>query len=225
MGYNKSITIQAESLSVAEQITETVNDDWIACPSCDHLFDMSILHDGHKARCGRCNHFLSNYRGDSFKRVQAYAVAASVFLMLACAFPFLSFKSSGLESVMTLPQTIIEIYANGLWDLALLVASFIILIPALILLMLLALATSLTRGRHYHWHVDLGKMIFTLQNWSMVEVFFIGVLVSLVKIAHMATVIIGISFWAYAAFSICFTLAVSNLDRFQTWKRIEELRR
>ena len=52
---------------------------------------------------------------------------------------------------------------------------------------------------------------------------FIGVIVSLVKIMAMATVIIGLSFWAYAAFTILFTLALSNLDRYQCWAMIEEL--
>jgi paraquat-inducible protein A len=57
----------------------------------------------------------------------------------------------------------------------------------------------------------------------MVEVFLIGVIVSLVKIAAMATVVLGISFWAYVAFTICFTLALSNLDRYQCWHLIEQL--
>jgi paraquat-inducible protein A len=208
---------------VLDQPNDSNIDDWIACPSCDHLFDMSVLHDGHKARCSRCNHFLSIYRRESFVRVQAFSLAALVFLVLACTFPFLSFRSSGLESVMTLPQTIVELYLNGMWDLALLVASFIVVIPALLLVLLFVLATGITQGRHGHWLVDVGKLVFTLQNWSMVEVFFIGVLVSLVKISHMATVIIGVSFWAYAAFCIFFILCVSNLDRYQSWKRIGEL--
>jgi paraquat-inducible protein A len=59
----------------------------------------------------------------------------------------------------------------------------------------------------------------------MVEVFIIGVIVSLVKIAAMATVELGISFWAYAGFAICFTLAISSLDRYQCWERIEALQR
>jgi uncharacterized paraquat-inducible protein A len=36
--------------------------------------------------------------------------------------------------------------------------------------------------------------------------------------------VIGISFWAYAAFTVCFTLAVSSLDRYQCWERIEALK-
>jgi hypothetical protein len=35
--------------------------------------------------------------------------------------------------------------------------------------------------------------------------------------------VIGLSFWAYAAFAICFIVAVANLDRYQCWERIEAL--
>ena len=57
----------------------------------------------------------------------------------------------------------------------------------------------------------------------MVEVFLIGVIVSLVKLVQLAHVQLGFSFWAYTAFSILFTLAVNRLDRFQCWQKIEEV--
>jgi paraquat-inducible protein A len=58
-----------------------------------------------------------------------------------------------------------------------------------------------------------------------VEVFSIGVIVSLVKIAAMARVELGISFWAYLVFSILFLLTFSSLDRMTVWSAIERLRR
>ena len=197
----------------------------LACPSCDLVFDVSGLADGETARCSRCGHFLTRYRADELSRVMAYTVSALILLALACSFPFMEFKASGLESMTTLPQTAIQLWRNGMPDLAFLVAAFIILIPAAVLILNVVLVGALMTQRPYAFLPQLGRLIFTLQNWSMVEVFFIGVLVSLVKIAGMATVVLDISFWAYAAFSIVFTLAVSSLDRFQCWNRIEALSR
>jgi paraquat-inducible protein A len=199
------------------------NSDQMACPSCDQLYDMSGLEHCDKARCESCNHLLSTYREDAFVHVVAFSVAGLIFFVMACCNPFMSFKSSGLESVMTLPQTITQITGEGMWDLALIVACFILIIPAVVLAMSCALGASLAAGWRNYWAKDLAKMIFHLQTWSMVEVFFLAVLVSLVKIAHMATVGIGPAFWAYAAFSVCFMCALSNLDTFHTWKRLEEL--
>jgi paraquat-inducible protein A len=65
------------------------------------------------------------------------------------------------------------------------------------------------------------KLMFQLNNWAMVEVFVIGAIVSLVKIAHLATVVLGLSFWAYIIFAICLTAAISGLDRMQVWLAIE----
>jgi len=195
----------------------------IACPGCDLLLNVSALKDGESASCSRCGHFLTRYRSDAYSRVLAYAVAALVLLILANSFSFLSFAASGLESVMTLRQTPGALWDYGMPEVAILVAAFIIVIPAVVLVMMLILCIALDRGRSHPWLVFMAKGIFLAQNWAMVEVFIIGVIVSLVKIAAMATVHLGISFWAYAGFSICFTLAVAGLDRYQCWERIEQL--
>ena len=203
--------------------TPKYNDDWLACPSCDQLFDMSEVQDGEKARCSCCNHELSKHRSDAFSRVHAYALTSLVFMVMSCSFPFLSFQSKGLVSVMTLPEAIQRLHSYGMTEMGLVVACFILIFPGVVLLLAWALGLSLSFGWRNHWAKDCAKIIFHLQNWSMVEVFLIGVLVSLVKIAHMAHVVIGISFWAYMAFTICFTLTLSHLDRYKTWKRLEEL--
>lgn len=195
----------------------------LACPSCDGLYEVSMLKEGEAARCERCGHFLTCYRSDELHRVSAYAISALIMLLLACSFPFLEFRSSGLESQMTLLQTPLSLYQNGMAGLAILVAAFIILIPAALLLILALLSFGLSRFTLKSWLRPLARTFFAFQSWSMVEVFLIGVLVSLVKLANLATIVLGISFWAYVGFAILFTLSVSSLDRFQCWRRIEEV--
>jgi paraquat-inducible protein A len=195
----------------------------IACHSCDLLINVAALKDGESASCPRCGCFLTRYRSDAYRRVLAYACAGLVFLVLANSYSFLSFSSAGMESVMTLRQTPGALWENGMHGVAIMVAGFIIVIPAALLVMMVALSVQLEHGAYKPWLVSVAKGVFLAQNWSMVEVFIIGVIVSLVKIAAMATVVVGASFWAYAAFSICFIAAVANLDRYQCWERIEAL--
>ena len=78
-----------------------------------------------------------------------------------------------------------------------------------------------TLRRFAPWLVAAGRLLFVLNPWSMVEVFIIGVLVSLVKIGAMANVVLGVSFWAYLGFAICFTATFSSLDRLRMWREIE----
>lgn len=197
----------------------------VACPSCDLLYDVGGMRHGEKANCSRCGQFLTRVRDDAFVRLQSFAIAGLVFLVIGCSFPFLSFKSSGLESVMTLPQTAIQLYDQGRPDLSFLVSAFIIVIPASVLVLLLALSSCIIWRKYYGWMIPVSRLVFHMQAWSMVEVFFIGVLVSLVKIGHMATVVIGISFWGYGAFSLLFIFSVSCLDRVQFWNELDRLGR
>ena len=55
----------------------------------------------------------------------------------------------------------------------------------------------------------------------MAEVFLIGILVSMVKIASLATVVIGISFWGYVGFTICLTMAMASLDKHNFWDALD----
>jgi len=57
----------------------------------------------------------------------------------------------------------------------------------------------------------------------MVEVFIIGVLVSLVKIAKMATVTLGPSLYTYLAFALFTVAALSKLDKYVVWHHLQEL--
>jgi len=195
-----------------------------ACIQCDLPLSVRALGNGERARCPRCRHTIAAGSERRFDSALAFAVAATVFLILANAYPFLRMQSSGLESVMTLPGTALELHRQGYLLLAVIVLSAIVVIPTAMLLAIFSLALPLRSGRRQPWLVGAGRFLFAMSPWAMVEVFIIGVIVSLVKIGSLATVILGTSFWSYVGFAICFTAALSYLDRFSVWREIEAAR-
>ncbi len=197
----------------------------VACPGCDLLLEINVLSDGSRAACPRCNHTLTRHIHDGYNKVLAYSVAGLILLVLASSYPFLSFAVAGLESEMTLINTPGALWRYGMPGIGALVATFIILLPALTLLMSGAVAAALLTGRRYTWLVPCARFIFLWQGWAMAEVFIIGVIVSLVKLATMATVVLGVSFWCYGAFTLCLIVALSNLDRYRCWEDIEAVMR
>ena len=64
-------------------------------------------------------------------------------------------------------------------------------------------------------------MVSEASPWSMVEVFMLGVLVSLVKLGRMATVVPGAGMWAFFALIIVLASATSILDPHDVWARLE----
>ena len=196
----------------------------LACIHCDLLLTVDPLAEGDRASCPRCGFLLSARIRNGLSRSTALAVASLILLVFANSFPFLSLHAKGLESVMTLPHSAVVMYEDGYVLLACIVLGVIVVIPAIMMLTIIGLAVPLSRGQNAPWLVAGGRLLFLLSPWSMVEVFIIGVIVSLVKITHMAHVALGLAFWSYVAFTISFTAAMSSLDRLEIWQRIERCR-
>ncbi len=197
----------------------------IACLECDLLLAAPEVAEGQRAHCPRCGHHLMAHPKDGLTRSFAFAAAALMLMAVSLFFPFLSMKASGLENMITLPQAAGELWENDMRILAILVMGFILIIPGVLLSAVLLLLAPLLRGRSAPWLVPVGRFIFSASSWSMVEVFVIGVIVSLVKLAALATINLGISFWAYAAFGICLTATLSSLDKAYVWDEIEKASR
>ena len=154
-----------------------------------------------------------------------FAISAAVLLPLSLLFPFMSFARSGIENEMNLFQTAWALYLDGSVILSVVVFGFIILVPSFVVLSILLISLSMTFERSFPGLKLAARFVYAVNSWSMVEVFIIGVLVSLVKIAKMATVEIGVSLWTYLAFSIVLVLAITKLDKLVVWEYIESLRR
>lgn len=194
----------------------------IACHECDLLLNLPVLDKGERANCPRCNHLLSSNPSNGLEHALAFAIAGLIFLLLANVFPFLAFQASGREQVMNLLQSSFALYNNGSEVLSAFVLMFIIITPAVLLSFIIwVLAPIIFYNKRLTGSYWLGRVIYQTTPWSMAEIYLIGILVSITKIASMATVIIGISFWAYVGFAICFTLTISKMDKCHFWQTLD----
>ena len=55
----------------------------------------------------------------------------------------------------------------------------------------------------------------------MVEVFLLGVVVSLLKLGKLATLTLGTSFWAFVGLIVCLAAALSAIDHRELWVKLE----
>ncbi|MDW2167779.1 paraquat-inducible protein A, partial [Vibrio sp. 2099] len=63
----------------------------------------------------------------------------------------------------------------------------------------------------------LCRILFRVEPWLMVDVFLIGVLVSLIKIASLADIGMGSSFWAFCVYTILVVKCISMVDKSWLW--------
>ena len=194
----------------------------IACHECDLLISLPTINAGQRANCPRCNHLLCALHKGALERSLTFSITGLLFLLLANLLPFLAFQASGREHVMTLLQSSFALLNTGNFFLAAFILMFIIITPAILLICIIWTLVPLVLGNKpnpgSYW---LGRLIFQTSPWSMAEIYLVGALISITKIASMATVIIGLSFWAYVGFAICFIISMSNLDRHHFWQSLD----
>ena len=191
------------------------------CPECDLLFQLRPLAAGEHADCPRCGYAIAAGVPDGFRRPLSYAVASLTFLVLSLSFPFLTVSASGISNTTSLLQVFSLLSQYGADAVAVLVFVFVIAFPTAAMLGMTALTGLLLAQRYHRGLVPLTRLLTRLDHWAMVEVFAIGVIVSLVKIAHMAKLVLGISFWAYLGFALCFVVSMATLDRIAVWSVLE----
>ncbi|MFV0478079.1 MAG: paraquat-inducible protein A [Parahaliea sp.] len=195
----------------------------IACPECDLLVRLPLLDVSRKLSCPRCHHTLSVSGERRLYRALPMGVTAALLLVLSLSFPFMSFERSGVSNEMTLLQTSMALFQDGSVVLSLLVFGFIIMAPMVMVGCILIVSMTLATHRWIPGVKVAARIIYTLTNWNMVEVFIIGVFVSLVKIAKMATVELGFSLWAYLALSLVLVGTLSCLDKVCVWRSLTQL--
>ena len=204
-------------------VKDELEEETIACHECDLLVSYTKLEPGSVAVCPRCDYVLTKCHYNAMDRLLAFALSGLVFLLMSSLYPFLSFSSKGQGREVTLLQSI-DVLANEQQVLlALMIMVVILIIPAACLMGVMYVVGSLKyRAALPPQGKQILRFILTLAPWSMVEIFLIGTMVSLVKIASLATITLGMSFWAYILFTILMTLLLLHIDKVEVWQWVED---
>lgn len=196
-------------------------DRLIACPNCDALYRARPVAMGDVVRCTRCRTVLIAPKKGAFLRIAALASAALVLMGGAVFFPFLSISQMGLSNAASIFEAALA-FTGDLAPLSLAVLGLIVILPvtrfAGLIYVTLPLATGrrpLPRTRRIY------RLTEELRPWSMAEVFTIGTVVAMVKIASLATLSLGPAFWAFVAMIVTVAVADSLIDRWSIWDALE----
>ena len=194
---------------------------YIACDECDLLAAVQPLQAKASAKCRRCGAVLYRRRARSVERTLALSIAGLVLLGVANTYPFLGFELQGDLIETTLIGGVEHLYRNGKFAIAAVVFFTAILAPVLQLTATLYVFLPLHLNRR-PWDLErVFRWIQRLQPWAMIEVFMLGVLVSMVKLSQMATIVPGIALWAFALLILVLASASAVMDPAQVWKRLE----
>lgn len=192
-----------------------------ACHFCDTLHEAHPVNEGSAARCVRCGAVLYQNRPASLARASAFSLAALLLMVLVHAFPFLTMDAAGLRRNLTLVGASSALVEEGAPILGISIVLFTVVAPLVLGGGMIYVCLPLMFGRSAPFACHVTKWMYLSEPWNMVEVFLLGVLVSLLKIAKVADVHFGLGFWAFAGVMLCLAAAVAGIDREELWDRLE----
>jgi len=176
----------------APGLSELPLDDLVACHECDLLMRKPELAHGEKALCPRCGYELYAHRHNVVQRSLALVLAALLLYIPANFLPIMQLHLLGQSSHDTVWTGVVGLFDTGMQGVAVVVFLCSMGIPLLKLLcqLLVLLSIRFDIGRSYG--LLLYRIYHHLRDWGMLEVYLMGVLVAIVKLADMAAITVGL---------------------------------
>lgn len=199
---------------------DTTTQTTTTCHDCGLKQKLPEMPEGTKAICTRCGSVLFQKTKDTTQRTLALSIAGLILFAIANAYPFLSMQVEGRIQETTLATGVIWLFTNGMQGLSALVLFTSILVPLLQLIALIFILTPIQFGQLAPRTGKIFRTVRHLMPWSMMEVFLLGILVSMIKLGKMATIIPGTAMWAYTALILVIITAFSGLNPNDIWKRL-----
>ncbi len=145
-------------------------------------------------------------------------------MVLVHIFPFLTMDAAGIRTSLSLTHAANSLIEQGSPILGCAVALFTIVAPVMMALGLIYVCGPLLFGHAAPGSMTVMRWISRAEPWNMIEVFLLGVLVSLLKLTKVAEMHFGLGFWAFAVLMVSMAAAIASIDRDELWDRLEVAR-
>jgi len=168
--------------------------------------------------CPRCDQALHVRKPNSHARSWAFLIAAAMLYVPANILTVM--RTSELFDVQdnTILSGVVQLWNNGAWDLAVIVFTASIVVPLVkmaCLLLLLIGSKHPLRGQRERTLIY--RMVEFIGRWSMLDVFVVALLLSLVRFGLVADVQAGPGIVAFCAVVVLTMLASMSFDPRLIW--------
>ncbi|OAQ14327.1 paraquat-inducible protein A [Bibersteinia trehalosi] len=190
------------------------------CPECEYSFDETIVDKKGHQRCPRCESNLDISDNIKLQRVWATLIAGAIMMIPANIFPISSVELAGVESADTLMSGVMTFLSMGSYAVAAIVFIASIAVPfskiAVIFYLLLAIHY---RWKHpIHWQMKLLHYVHFVGRWSMLDLFVLALMMSLVERGQIISFSVGEAAFYFGAAVFLTMISSSYLDARMLWR-------
>ena len=195
----------------------------INCHRCSLLVQRPPLAGQLHLRCPRCGAGMHQRKPNSIARTWALVIAALLFYIPANTLPVTETTYLGSTQSDTIMSGVLYFMRTGSWGIALIIFVASIVVPIAKLVILGGLLLSVQR--RWRWRPEERTRLYRITElvgrWSMLDVFVVAVLVSLVRLGFLTTIEAGEGIVFFAAVVILTMAAAMTFDPRLIWDSLE----
>lgn len=197
----------------------------VVCHECDEVVRVSNPYKEGRYKCPRCGHLLFRHKHGMVEKMFALGIAAAILFIVTNYFPFLSFEAVGNRADANFLTSVEYLLEEHEWLLAVAVLMTTLVVPSIRIVLILTLFGPLYFGRVPRYAPGALKLLDQTLPWAMVDVFLVGVFVSMVKLVKMGSVIPGISLWAFLVMVFVMAAMQTTYNAHMVWDAVEAARK
>jgi len=190
------------------------------CHECDALQRVPEVEPGHDALCIRCGSRLFRNPVSGIDKPLAWIIASMILFIVANVNPVMSISILGTVQNASISDAALAFIHAGSPELAAIVWLPSVLIPGITISALFYVLASIRFGLHWPGAKTLLVWISHLLPWGMMDVFLLGILVSLVKLAGLASITLGMGFYAFLILIFLYAASIASLEPHTLWEHL-----
>jgi len=198
-------------------INEEALDNLVICKKCHTLHKKVSLNLNEKAFCLECNVLLYQNDPKMLDKALALVITAGISLFIAFEFSIMRIDIQGLEQTLTLSSFFSILAEHQQYVIEILFLFLLVLFPVGILLATFVLIVFMKAQKGGYLTKRLLILLAHLKPWNMVDIFFISLLVAMVKLFDVASIELGIGFMALILTLILDVIISKNLAFGELW--------
>lgn len=193
-----------------------------ACPRCDLLVRVPGISPGRYLECGRCGSTIVKIMPDSINRVLVLSLSGLMLYLPAILLPLLTLSSLGFKENGNVIETAVYLFERNYFFVALMVLVTAVLVPFFKLLLPFGLALCIRFQKQYRFLGSCLKLLKHIDEWGMIEVYLLGILITLIKMGGMASITYNSGFFCFIGLVILTMAATISLDYSLFWEKITD---
>ncbi|MBM9511794.1 paraquat-inducible protein A [Desulfogranum marinum] len=199
----------------------SLNTTVTACPSCDLLLSGTTARENHAALCPRCNELLHRDKHNSIVKTFSLSLTALLLYIPALFLPLLTMGILGTESSSSIIYAIFSLFVQQQFFVGFIVLLTAVIFPFFTLLSLCVVSFGLLTDHQKKWMPWMFRHYNHLREWAMTDVFLVGILITIIKMAHSAEINLNLGFFCFVFLVVVTIASQTASDRKLFWSLLE----